>query len=216
MGRGGEDTGSKGSGGGGITGWLTSKLPAMLGGDKIEDLDIETFGTSLKRARQLGGLTGFVHGTPAINDGQAQGTLRLFEQIIDSMRPEEKKDLKLFDAAARQRVAAEVGTTPRQVDDCIARYLWTRQMTLKLAQLKKEGKPMPTSMDEVDRMLGSWRQYKSETEGGSEGGVPWDHIGFKGQRCGLAGQPVARNTKCPLTRKAFKACCGKTLRIGGS
>lgn len=41
------------------------------------------FGTSLKRARQLGGLTGFVHGTPAINDGQAQGTLRLFEQIIE-------------------------------------------------------------------------------------------------------------------------------------
>lgn len=42
MGKGGEDGGSSSKGGGGITGWLTSKLPAMLGGDKIEDLDIES------------------------------------------------------------------------------------------------------------------------------------------------------------------------------
>ncbi len=40
-GKGSDDGGSKG-GGGGITGWLTSKLPSMLGGDKIEDLDIES------------------------------------------------------------------------------------------------------------------------------------------------------------------------------
>lgn len=65
-------------------------------------------------------------------------------------------------------------------------------------------------------MLGSWRQYKTEADGGAEGGVPLDHVSARGQRCGLAGQPVSRNTKCPLTRKAFKACCGKTLRIGGS
>ncbi len=64
-------------------------------------------------------------------------------------------------------------------------------------------------------MLGSWRQYKSDTAGDGDGGVPWDHVGPKGQRCGLAGQPASRNTKCPLTRKAFKACCGKTLRLSG-
>lgn len=45
------------------------------------------------------------------------------------MRPEEKKDLALFDRAARRRVADEAGCTTSQVDDCIARFLWTRQMT---------------------------------------------------------------------------------------
>ena len=45
------------------------------------------------------------------------------------MRPEEKRDLALFDGAARKRVAADVGCTTGQVDDCIARFLWTRQMT---------------------------------------------------------------------------------------
>ena len=34
------------------------------------------------QARRLGGLSGFVHGTAAIQDGAAQGTLRLFENII--------------------------------------------------------------------------------------------------------------------------------------
>jgi signal recognition particle GTPase len=45
------------------------------------------------------------------------------------MTPAEKKDLALFDAPARRRVAADVGATTNQVDDCIARYLWTRQLT---------------------------------------------------------------------------------------
>ncbi|PSC76217.1 SEC-C motif [Micractinium conductrix] len=199
-------------GGGGITGWLTDKLVKGASGKELEDLDLETFHTSLKRARQLGGLTGFVHGTGAIADGGAQGTLRLFEQIIDGMRPEEKRDLQLFDAAARQRVADEVGATVQQVDDCMARFLWTQQMTRKVAALRKEGKEMPRSVDELERMLGTWRQYKTEHESGSAA-VPPGHVGFKGQPCPLAGAPVAKNTRCPATKKAFKACCGKTMRI---
>lgn len=55
--------------------------------------------------------------------------MRMFEQVIDAMTPDEKKDLALFDAPARARVAQQVGATTSQVDDCIARYLWTRQLT---------------------------------------------------------------------------------------
>lgn len=51
------------------------------------------------------------------------------------MRPEEKKDLALFDRAARQRVAAEARCTTGQVDDCIARFLWTQQMTRRVGWL---------------------------------------------------------------------------------
>ena len=40
------------------------------------------FATSMKRARQMGSFTGFVHGTTSINDPAAKGTLRLFEQVI--------------------------------------------------------------------------------------------------------------------------------------
>lgn len=69
--------------GGGITGWLTSKVSGMMGGGDLEDLDLATFGDQVKKARKLGSLTGFVHGTAAVNDSAAQGTMRLFEQIIE-------------------------------------------------------------------------------------------------------------------------------------
>jgi hypothetical protein len=84
-----------------------------------------------------------------------------------------------------------------------------------VAQLKKEGKEMPQSVDELERMLGTWRQYKTESEGAGGGAaVPLGHTGPKGQPCPLAGMPVGRNTKCELTNKAFKACCGKALQLG--
>lgn len=214
-----------GGGGGGITGWLTNKVAGLVGGGEMEDLSLEEFATQLKRARQLGGLTGYVHGTGAVRDGSAQGTMRLFEQVrplpwmprclgarrlltgcsaavaaapaaaqltcpsfisfpfshsvkqvIEAMTPAEKKDVSLFGREARERVAQQVrpararagrggagpgragsgrtdshapclpsadpplapastaphqiGATTVQVDDCIARYMWTRQMTL--------------------------------------------------------------------------------------
>ena len=85
-----------------------------------------------------------------------------------------------------------------------------------MAQLKREGKELPRSVDEVERMLGSWREYKTEGGGGSGWPtVPRGQLGPKGQPCALAGMEVAKNTKCPLTKKSFKACCGRALLRGG-
>ncbi|KAL4854526.1 hypothetical protein ACK3TF_004697 [Chlorella vulgaris] len=224
----------------GITQWLAQRMPASLGGIKDGELDIETFASSITQARRLGGLTGFVHGTSAISDSTVQGGLRLFEHIIGAMRPEEKKDLALFDRAARQRVAAEARCTTGQVDDCIARFLWTQQMTRRvgwlaaclagvfgvqrrgclggqqLAALKKEGKELPNDMAALEARLGTWRSYKTEhdtADGGSAAAVPLAHLDAKGKPCGLAGMPVGKNTKCPTTKRSFKACCGKSLKL---
>lgn len=69
-----------------------------------------------------------------------------------------------------------------------------------MAQLRKQGKAMPSSIDDLERELGTWRQYKTEHEaaggsGASVGAVPLGHVGFKGQPCPLAGTPVSKNTK---------------------
>lgn len=215
-----------------LSGWVKSKIPAALGGNReevnaLENLGLDDYAESLKQARRMGGLTGFASGTSSAADPAAQGTLRLFENIIGAMLPDEKRNLTIFGPAERNRVASEVGCTTSQVDDCIARYLWMRNMTSKMAQLKKEGKPMPTSIDEVESMLGTWRQYKTDSGSGaapgagvaaggpaSSGGgsgnfVSLDAKGPKGQPCPLAGINVGKNTKCPLTKKAYKSCCGK-------
>ena len=47
-----------------------------------QDMDLDTYAKSLSRARKLGGLTGFVHGTGKAGDAAAQGSLRMYEQII--------------------------------------------------------------------------------------------------------------------------------------
>ena len=175
------------------------------------------YASSVKRARQLGSLTGFASGTTSASDPTAVGTLRLFENIIAAMLPEEKSNLESFNSPARQRVASTVGCTTAQVDDCIARYQWTKSMTSKMAQLKKEGKPVQTCIDDVERLLGTWRQYKTESKnsggGSGGGGVAGAPTGPKGKACPLAGfESIGKNTKCPLTKKAYKSCCGKQRR----
>ena len=41
-----------------------------------------------------------------------------------------------------------------QVDDCIAKYLWMQNMVQKMAERKKQGLPMPSSIAEVEDQLG--------------------------------------------------------------
>lgn len=43
---------------------------------------------------------------------------------------------------------------PAQVDDCIAKYLWMQTMVQRMAERKKQGLAMPTSMTEVEEQLG--------------------------------------------------------------
>lgn len=42
------------------------------------------------------------------------------------------------------------------MDDCIAKYLWVKQMGSRMADLKRAGKPLPKTVDEVEQMLGIW------------------------------------------------------------
>ena len=67
------------------------------------------------------------------------------------------------------------------------------------------------SVDEQRKSIGHWKQYKYGEAGGeaASGAVPLNAEGPNGQPCPLAGVQAGRNTKCPLTRKAYKACCGK-------
>ncbi|KAK9808757.1 hypothetical protein WJX72_003095 [[Myrmecia] bisecta] len=157
----------KAPGGSWMPSWLKSRLPGVLGGtreyDELEDLDLDKFAKTLKQARQLGSLTGFVSGSSQINDPMAKGNLRMYESIVGAMTTEEKHDLRTFGPASKQRVAAAAGCTVAQVDDCLAKYQWMKTMTSRVAKLKKEGKPIPKTVEEVEQQLGNWRSFKQES-----------------------------------------------------
>lgn len=230
--------GSGGTNSGWMPNWLKSRLPGALGGDKddissLENMSLDSFASNVRRARRLGSLTGFVHGTSKVSDSSVQGSLRTFENIIEAMQDHEKEDLKKFDATARRRVAETVGCSVQQVDDCIARYVFFSGMTKKLAELRRQGKEMPKSIEELEQLIGNWRQYRPYETGsagmdaqGSAGGdrqtgvmndqsrssgvfIPLEAVDSKGRPCGLAGMQVGRNTRCPVGGKSFKNCCGK-------
>lgn len=160
---------------------------------------------------------------PGVGRASATESLHLYESIINAMQPQEKQNLASFDAKARHRVANHVNCSFSQVDDCIAKFLYMKSMTGKVKRLKEEGKPMPKDYQQLEREFGSWQSFKTavpsdnatEFEGASPGSqkVPGDAKSPQGYPCPWAGQSVGRSTKCPATKKSFKACCGKRYHV---
>lgn len=202
--------------------WLKARLPETLGGAKepaSEELDLDKYAGTLRQARRMGSVANLI---PGVARASATESLHLYESIISAMQPQEKQQLQSFNASARHRVAQHVKCNVSQVDDCIAKYLYMKSMTGKVKQLKDEGKPMPKDYQQLEREFGNWQSFRTATPdnlvdtksapAGSEK-VPSDAKSPKGYPCPWAGQSVGRSTKCPATKKSFKACCGKTYRI---
>jgi hypothetical protein len=42
----------------------------------------------------------------------------------------------------------------RQVDDCLAKWQWMRTMLTRVQEAKRQGKPLPQSIDDMERTVG--------------------------------------------------------------
>jgi signal recognition particle subunit SRP54 len=67
----------------------------------------------------------------------AEGRLDKWRVIIQSMRPEEKENPKLFNSSRIKRVARGSGTTERDVKDLLKQYVMMRKM-MKMFKRKKK------------------------------------------------------------------------------
>ena len=205
-----------------LPGWMKSRLPGMLGGNREEiqemtNLDMSSYLNQLKMARRLGSMTGNAFGSSNASDPGTQGFLLMSEQVIERMRDEERKnptDEGSFTKSRKAEIAEDVGCSVAQVEDCIARYMWTKHMMSTLAEYRKKGHEMPKTMEELERLTGRWTDFKQQygTNSSHSSGsivIPADATSPKGGPCGLAGMTVGRSTKCPRMRKSYKACCGR-------
>lgn len=73
-----------------------------------------------------------------------------------AMTEGEKTELSTFGVGGRQRVAQDAKCTVAQVDDCVAKYLWMREMLAGVAHAKREGKPVPKSIEDMEQSLGAY------------------------------------------------------------
>jgi len=53
-------------------------------------------------------------------------------------------------AAARSRIAEAAGVPVSSVGEALGKFEWTRAAMARMAQLKAEGKPLPTSFDDLE------------------------------------------------------------------
>ena len=58
--------------------------------------------------------------------------------------------LSSLSAAARERIAQQVGCTPKDVADALAKYTWVKAAMARMAAMKASGQPMPKSFDELE------------------------------------------------------------------
>ncbi|KAL8540760.1 hypothetical protein ACS0TY_002110 [Phlomoides rotata] len=173
--------------------WM-DKVKGVLTGRKSEpegspgSFTLLQFAEQMRTARKLGKFKNFVVGRSS--EGNFVDAFEKQEAIIrylggvdptgENIGPSQKKE-----------AAKQCSCTVADVENTLSKFTWAKAANTKMVQLKAEGKPLPKSMAEVQKLMGS---------------TPLDVA-----RSNLAksGQ-ISRNTPCPCgSRKLYKRCCGK-------
>ncbi|PRQ41962.1 putative NTF2-like domain-containing protein [Rosa chinensis] len=91
----------------------------------------------------------------------------------------------------KQEAAKHCKCTIADVENALAKFTWAREAHNKMEKLKAEGKPIPTNIGEVQKLMGS---------------TPFD---LAQSNLAKSGQ-ISRNALCPCgSKKRYKRCCGK-------
>ncbi|CBI34233.3 unnamed protein product, partial [Vitis vinifera] len=171
-----------------IKGVLTGKKAAPDGQITTEEFTLLRFANELKAARAAGTFKRFVVGrsseaTFADAFGKQEAIIRYlgrFDPSGDNLQTSQK-----------QEAAKNCNCTIADVENALAKFTWAKQAHKKLEKLKEEGKPIPKSMAELQKLMGS---------------TPVD---LARSNLAKSGQ-ISRNALCPCgSKKRYKRCCGK-------
>ncbi|CAM6103658.1 unnamed protein product [Calypogeia fissa] len=157
----------------------------------VDDLNLEKFADELRKAQAFGKLTQFGRGLPRGGEAVAARSLQRQEEILRKLASY-SPDGQRLEAKHKSEVATQCGCTMKDVNDVLGKYEWAREANARMMRLKAEGKPLPKSLDEVEKMMGSrWKAAASVN-------------------LSKDSQP-SRNVPCPCgSGKKYKRCCGKS------
>jgi signal recognition particle subunit SRP54 len=99
----------------------------------------------VQKLGKLGGILKLIPGMPKITPEQqalAEKEMKLFETIINSMTPEERKNPSILKNSRKVRIARGSGTSNQQINNVLKKYEQTKDMMKKMKHYKKGG-PMP-------------------------------------------------------------------------
>ncbi|GAB4835960.1 hypothetical protein Ancab_000879 [Ancistrocladus abbreviatus] len=173
-----------------IKGVFTGKKPTSTPDVPASDQSFTLlhFADSLSKARKLGTLKQYMVGrsseaTFADAFEKQEGILR----YLGGVDPTGEN----LQNSQKQEAAKQCKCTIAEVENALAKFLWAKEAQKKLEKLKEEGKPMPKSMAEVQKLMGS---------------TPLDLARSNLAKSGR----ISRNALCPCgSKKRYKRCCGK-------
>ena len=103
----------------------------------------------MKKIQKMGSISGLlklIPGMPKITaEQQASGEkqMKLFETIINSMTPEERRDPDILKFSRKNRIARGSGTTLAQINQVLKKYEQMKQMMKQMESYKKSGRLPP-------------------------------------------------------------------------
>ncbi|XP_022719238.1 uncharacterized protein LOC111277225 [Durio zibethinus] len=153
-----------------------------------ESFTLLRFADELKNARKLGKFKQYIVGRSS--NATFSDVFEKQEAIIrylggcdptgENLQPSQKKE-----------AAKQCDCTLLDVENALAKFTWAKEAHKKMVKLKEEGKPMPKSFAEVQKLMGS---------------TPLD---LARSNMAKSGQ-ISRNALCPCgSKKRYKRCCGK-------
>ncbi|GMI84993.1 hypothetical protein like AT3G04950 [Hibiscus trionum] len=153
-----------------------------------KDFTLLRFADELKNARKLGKFKQYVVGRSS--DATFADVFEKQEAIIrylgvcdptgENLQPNQKTE-----------AAKQCDCTLLDVENALAKFTWAKEAHKKMVQLQEEGKPIPTSFAEMQKLMGS---------------TPLD---LARSNMAKSGQ-ISRNALCPCgSKKRYKRCCGK-------
>ncbi|GAB2238893.1 hypothetical protein Droror1_Dr00024806 [Drosera rotundifolia] len=91
----------------------------------------------------------------------------------------------------KQEASKQCNCTIADIENTLAKFMWAKKAQSKMQKLQEEGKPLPKSMAEVQKLMGS-----------TPLDLAWSNLAKSGQ--------ISRNALCPCgSKKRYKKCCGK-------
>lgn len=176
--------------------WM-NKIKGVITGKKDDDpsqsvtaesFTLLRFADELKNARRLGTFKQYMVGRSSeatyADAFEKQEAIIRFLGVCDPTGENLQKSQK-------QAAAKHCNCTIADVENALSKFTWAKEAQKKIEKLKAEGKPLPTSMAEVQKLMGS---------------TPLD---YAQSNLAKSGQ-ISRNALCPCgSKKRYKRCCGK-------
>ncbi|GAV64227.1 SEC-C domain-containing protein [Cephalotus follicularis] len=176
--------------------WM-NKIKAAFTGQKepqedpkisAESFTLLRFADEMKNARKVGSFKQYIVGRSS--EATYADAFEKQEAII--------RCLGGFDATGENlqtnqklEAAKKCNCTITDVENALSKFTWAKEAHKKIERLKEEGKPLPKSIGEVQKLVGS---------------TPLDLARSNLAKSGR----ISRNALCPCgSKKRYKRCCGK-------